>query len=475
MDKKWKLLLTYPNQRWQKDDTNTVWDLDPAALCLLAAMVMDVVDVKIVDAQFHNMTRETFTKEIENFSPDFVGISVMTSEYRDILDISAEIVKSVDKSIIVIAGGVHVTTNYDYVIKNKNIDYCVRGEGEYVLRNLIKYLIGENDFPSEGLIFRKSGAVIVQNHVLVQDLSKLPWPVYDLVNFQAYVEKPPRPHADGPPLLPYVRMITTRGCPFGCSFCQVESISGKKVRSRRPEDMVDELVFLKREYGIRSVLFEDDNLLMAGNKYAQTLFSLMIERNLNLKWLGNAFALFLLNDKILNLMRDSGCVGVNIAIESGNERVLREIVKKPIKDLNKVPGIIEKIKSRGMFCIANFVIGFPGEKWDEIRETVNYAENCEADYVKFFVAVPLYGTELYRISREIGALVSNDEYPNIDWRYSQIKSDEWTAKDISILRAYEWDRINFAPDRIKRTAEIWHMSIDQLKDIRKKTRDNLIF
>jgi len=465
MYSKKKLLLVYPNQRWQKDDPNTVWDLNPATLCLLGAMVKDLVDVKIVDAQFHNMTRETFSKEIKNFSPDFVGISVMSSEYRDTLDVSAEIVKDIDKNIIVIAGGVHVTTNYDYAVKNENIDYCVRGEGEYVLRQLISYLIGQGDLPSKGL----------RNQVFVKDLSQLPWPDYNLVDFRAYVERPPRPHAGGPPLLPYVRMTTTRGCPFGCSFCQVEIISGKKVRSRNPEDVVNELSFLKEKYGVRSVLFEDDNLLMAGNKYAQTLFSLMIERNLNLKWTASALALFLLNDKILDLMKNSGCVGMNVAIESGNERVLREIVKKPIKDLNKVPEIIKKIKSRGMFCMANVIIGFPGEKWDEIRETISYAENCGADYIKVFVAVPLYGTDLYKISKEMGALVSGDEYPSINWRYGQIKSDEWTPKDISILRAYEWDRINFAPDRIKRVAEIWHMTIEQLNEIRKRTRDNIMF
>ena len=460
-----KLLLTYPNQRWQKDDANTVWDLNPATLCLLGAMVENLVDVKIVDAQFHNMTREAFAEEIKNFIPDFVGISVMSSEYRDTLDVSAEIVKKINKNIIVIAGGVHVTTNYDYVAKNKNIDYCVRGEGEYVLKQLISHLIGQGDLPSEGL----------RNQAFVQDLSQLPWPDYRLVDFRAYVERPPRPHAGGPPLLPYLRMTTTRGCPFGCSFCQVEIISGKKVRSRNPEDVVCELAFLKREYGVRSVLFEDDNLLMAGNKYAQTLFSLMIERNLDLKWVGNAFALFLLNDKILDLMKNSGCVGINVAIESGNERVLREIVKKPIKDLHKVPEIIKRVKSRGMFCMANFIIGFPGETWDEIRETISYAENCGADYVKFFVAVPLYRTELYRISKEMGALISDDAYINIDWRYGQIRSDEWTTKDIGILRAYEWDRINFAPDRIKKVAEIWHMPVEQLNEIRKRTRDNIMF
>jgi len=270
-------------------------------------------------------------------------------------------------------------------------------------------------------------------------------------------------------------MVTTRGCPFGCSFCQVRIISGKKVRSRNPEDVVNELAFLKREYDIRSVLFEDDNLLMAGGKYAQNLFSLMIKRNLDLKWVGSTFALFLLNNKILNLMKDSGCVGISVAIESGNERVLKDIVHKPIKNLKRVPEIIEKVKSKGIFCIANFIIGFPGEKWDEIRETINFAEHCGAEYIKLFIAVPLYGTEMYHIAKGMNLLTHNNEYPIVDWRYSQIKSDEWTAKDISILRAYEWDRINFAPDRIKRTAEIWRMSICELNETRKKTRDSLTF
>lgn len=469
-----RLLLTYPNQRWQKDDINTTWDLNPSTLCLLATMVKDIVDVKIVDAQFYNMTKKAFMKEIEDYLPDYVGISVMTSEYSDTLDITAEIVKSVSKNIIVIAGGVHVTTNYDYVMKNKNIDYCVRGEGEYALKNLITFLNGESDFPSEGIIFRNGDEVIVQNQAIVEDISKLPWPTYELVDYKAYLEKSPRFGPNRPADLPCVRMGTTRGCPFGCSFCQVEIISGKKVRYRDPDDVINELLYLKEKYGIKSIIFEDDNLLMAGNHYAKRLFTLMIEKKLELKWTGIAFALFLLTDELLDLMRDSGCVGINIAIESGNERVLREIVQKPIKNLSQVPNIISKIKSRGMYCIANFVIGFPGETWDEIRETINFAEHCGADYIKIFIAVPLYRTKLFEIAREMGALDTEDT-TKVDWRYSQIKSDEWTTKDISILRAYEWDRINFSKNRMHRTAEIWGMTLNELKEIRKKTLDSIVY
>jgi radical SAM superfamily enzyme YgiQ (UPF0313 family) len=128
-----------------------------------------------------------------------------------------------------------------------------------------------------------------------------------------------------------------------------------------------------------------------------------------------------------------------------------------------------------MLCIVNFIIGFPSETWEEIRETIYYAEHCGADYVKFFVAVPLIGTELYDIAIKNDALIHSEEYPITDWRYSQIKSDEWTAKDITILRAYEWDRINFAPHKIENTAKLWGVGVEELQKIRKNTRDAIRF
>lgn len=475
MHEKKKLILMYPNLRWHKEDMGTMWNLNPATLCLLAAMVRDIVDIEIIDAQFNNMSIEDFRKEIKAHDPDYVGLSILTSEYRDILNISAAIIKETNKDIVVIAGGVHVTTMYEYVMKDPNIDYGVIGEGEYVLLGLINYLNGEGDLPQEGLVYRKDNKLVVQGRALVHDLTKLPWPAYDLIDFKPYTKTAPREfNPQRPPESPYIRLVTTRGCAFDCVFCQVDIISGKKTRGRNPEDVVNELLFLKEKYGVRSIIFDDDNLLMAKDDYAIKLFKLMVEKQLNMKWIGIAFALFLLTDELLDLMKESGCVGINVAIESGSERVMKQIIKKPV-NLKKVPGIIQRIKQRGMYCIANFVVGFVGETWNEIRETICFAERCGADYIKVFAAVPLYKTRLYEMARTSGALMYNDEFPIVDWRFAQIKSQEWTPKDISILRAYEWDRINFAPDRIHKVAEICGATLEELNIVRKKTRDNLVF
>lgn len=471
-----RLILAYPNQRWQKYDIGTTWNLNPATLCLLAAMVRDFIDVKIIDAQFKNLSQEQFLQEIANFKPHFVGISVLTSEYHKILDTAVDIIKHYSKDIMVIAGGVHVTTTYEFVIKNENIDYCVIGEGEYVLRDLLLYLTGKGDLPHEGLVYRSDGEIIVQKRALVKDLKKLPRPAYDLVDYNSYTMSAAREfNPQRPPELPYVRLVTTRGCPFGCSFCQVDIISGRKVRARDPQDVVEEILFLKEKYGIQSVIFDDDNLLMAPDDYAKKLFSLMIDKNLKIKWIGIAFALFLLDQEMLDLMKASGCVGINVAIESGSERVLKDIIGKPIKNLKVAREKIYKIKERGMYCIANFIIGFPGERWDEIRETIRFAETCGADYVKIFVAVPLYKTKLYLLALQMNVLKYDNDFPVVDWRHAQIKSDEWTSKDISILRAYEWDRINFMPSNIDRVMEICGTSLEEINSVRKKTRDSITF
>lgn len=468
-----KLILTYPNQRWKVIDNNTNWDLSPSMLCLLAAMVKDDVEVQIIDAHFYDMSIEEFKKQVAESKPDYVGISVLTTEYAEILDIAAAAVKEVSPDIIVIAGGVHVTMEYMRVMENKDIDYAVRGEGEYVLRDLLRYFKSKEIFPENGLIYRKDGEIVVQDQAFVTDLTKLPWPDYDLVRFEDYITKGPRTGPHRPPAYPYIMIAGTRGCPFGCSFCQVETISGRKVRHRDPEDFVNELIFLKNRYGIKSIIFVDDNIVMAKNFFVRVL-ELFLEKTLEIKFIIGAFAIFLLTDELLELMVSAGCVGVNVAIESGNERVLKEVILKPLNLVN-AKSMIAKIRSKGLFCLANFIIGFPGETWDEIRETIHFAETCGADYVKIFVAVPLNGTKMREIAVNMGVLPDSANV-YVNWRYGQIVSDEWTSKDVSILRVYEWDRINFSsPERRKKTAELWGINEQEMEKIRKETRDALIF
>ncbi len=467
-----KLVLVQPNQKWQKNDPATGWRIPPTVLCRLAACVRDIVEVSIIDAQLYDLSEDAFKTAIMDARPDYVGISLLTSEYATILDRAAALAKAADPGIVVIGGGVHVTVNGEDVMANSNIDYGCRGEGEVLLRELLLFLEGKGERPSEGLLFRENGRTVVQERTLVRDLDALPPPAYDLVRMEDYLEGQDRYGPNRLPDPPGIALSFSRGCPYECSFCQVETISGKQIRVPAPEAVVDELERLKTTYGIRSFIFSDDNLF-AAKKRVKAILRAMIARDLGLKWMVNGFSIFTMDEELVDLMAEAGCVGVNAAIESGNRRVLRDIVKKPIKDLDRVPELIRSIKDRGVFVLANFIIGLPGETWEEIRDTIRFAEHCGADYVKFFIATPLKGTALYDMAEQMGALDHDHGEVLVSWRVSQVKSDDWTPWDVSILRAYEWDRINFSPDRIDKVLEIWGASIEEINAIRAESRRSL--
>jgi len=470
MNTKKTIVLAYPNQKWAKEDFQTNWNLSPSILCLLGAMVQDDFKVEIIDAQFYNMSLEEFVDKVEQANPAYIGISVLSTEYKNTLHTAVAALRQRLPDPVIIAGGVHVTIEYQDVMSDLGIDYAVVGNGEYVLRDLLYFLEGRGERPKVGLVYRDGDTLVAQAKAVIEDLDALPMPNYDLVRMEDYINVGPRSGPLRAPEMPYVRVVVTRGCPVGCSFCQVEEISGKKVRAPSATKVVDELIYLRDRYGLKSFLIDDDNIVIK-KKFFKEVLRQIIDRELNLKFIISAFAIFALDDEMLDLMVGAGCVGINVAIESGNQRVMNDIVLKPIK-LETVPPLIKKVHDRGLFVVSNFIIGFPGETWAEIRETITFAEHCGADYVKFFVAVPLKGTRLWDMATDIGAISDETGGARVDWRFSQITSDEWTAEDISILRAYEWDRVNFeTPEKRKHLTELWAISEEEMQAIRKQTRD----
>lgn len=467
-----KVLLMYPNQRWLKEDMTTTWNPTPYSLCQLASMIRGQVEVRILDAHFDEMSREEFKKYLKQFKPDLVGISQLSTEYKAILDMAADDTKEVSKDIVTISGGVHVTVEFKDVMKNPNIDFACHGEGEYVLPEFISHLNGKAGFPEKGMISRgPKGGLNIGARAVVDDLNELPDPSFDLVDFKKYMMTTQRYGIDSPDRLPFVRYATSRGCPIGCTFCQVEFISGKKVRTISPENVVRQLKQLKEKYGIRSYHFEDDNAFFYRRR-TKELLRLMIDEKLDLTWKATGVFLPTLDEEVYQLMRDSGGKMLNIAIESGTERILKKVIKKGI-NLETAPQAIALAQKYGLYIATNFIIGLPTETWDEVRQTINYAENCGSDYSKFYLATPLTGTEMYNFAMEQGAV--DNLNITVDQRYSVMKGTDWEAKDLNVLRVYEWDRINFSdPFKRKKTADMMGLTLDQLEELRRGTRNALM-
>ena len=132
------------------------------------------------------------------------------------------------------------------------------------------------------------------------------------------------------------------------------------------------------------------------------------------------------------------------------------------------------MKKKGLFVAANFIIGFPTETWKEIRETLTFAEEINVDYAKIFIAIPLRNTEMFDLAEKTNSLITDTYEGDSMWTVGGgIKSDHWSADDLTILRAYEWDRINFSnPKKLKKIADRMAISVEELNVIRRRTLDN---
>ena len=469
MNRSPKLLLCVPNYRWASVDSRALWHIIPYNLCLLAAMVRDSVAVEIVDAHTQNLTVEQFRQKIRDRQPDVVGITVSMDQFAASGHEAAAAVKSVNDKIPVIMGGVYPTVNPEIAAEDPHVDVVVIGEGEFVLGPLIDHFFKQGPLPEKGICYRCEGKLVNRGRSpLISDLDELPLPAYDLVDYPAYGQIVDRKSVDSPSELPYARIMTSRGCPHSCVFCQVEMISGRKFRPRSPENILSEINWLKKKYQIKSLIFDDDNLF-ADRRRAKKLFSEMVRRELNMPWKSIATAVFRLDEELIALMRKSGCEYICIAIESGSPRVLKEIIQKPVK-YDHARKMVRVAQEHGIYVSANFIIGFPTETWQEIRETLRFAESLRADYVKIFNAIPLKNTRLWDLCIEHGAFKEEFDWNQISWNTGQIATDEFSAEALSILRAFEWDRINFDTEtKCSQTARMMNVSLEELQRIRRET------
>ena len=473
-----KVLFIMPNFKWIDQDVNALWDLVPWNLCQIASVIEDMAaEVKIIDSYKLNLSREELARQIKEFKPDIVGLTVLMDQYADVAPITTEIVKSISKDTITVLGGVYAMSNPERAMKDKNLDYVVIGEGEFVFRELLGFHSGVSELPKRGICFRKeNGELENRGHAeFIKNLDELPRPAYHLIDFLSYYsDSNDRRSVDSPVKYPYVRIITARGCPEKCSFCQVPSLQGSYFRARTPDHVCDEIEWLKKEYGIKSIIFDDDNML-TNMKRAKDLFRKMIERGLNMPWIYSSVAVFRLDEEMVDLMIEAGCEYINIAIEAGSERVTRDIVLKPL-DYEHAKKMVAYVQKKGLFVSGNFILGFPTETWAEIRQTIAFAEELNVDYPKLFVAIPLRNTEMYDLAERTNSIIENTYDADSSWSVGGlIKSDEWNADDLTVLRAYEWDRINFSsPKKIKKIADRMGISIEELNKIRKRTMNNAI-
>jgi radical SAM superfamily enzyme YgiQ (UPF0313 family) len=468
-----KLLLVIPNTRWFG---STKWDLYPYNVCLLAAVLKPEREVEILDCNANDLSLEEAVHKISESKPNYIGISCLAVEYSRQAHELAVRIKAVSASMPVILGGVYCTLLPELAMSNPAIDYCVLGEGEPVLRPLLES-IEQNKLPEhlDGVAFKKDGQLIIKpQRELIKDLDSLPLPALDLVDFCKYGWAEQQfSFTDTRDAVPVAKVYTSRGCPVGCNFCAVEKIAGSTFRGRSVKSVLREMQFLKQTYGVKEIVFYDDNLLF-DSKRAKELCLGIIDEKLDLKLKAANVAIYRLDKELLDLMWRAGFTTLVFAIESANSRVLHEIMgKKPLK-IEKARGIVDYANSLGFRCAALFVIGNPGETWDEIRNTFTYAEDLGI-YCHFSIATPLPKTKLYEEALRSGCLTEDFSFAaGAGCSRGWLVTEEFTPFDVEVLRAYEWDRINFgSPEKRARAAAFFKVTAEEVAEFARNGRKTI--
>lgn len=469
------VVLFLPNTRWYDQRP---WMLIPHSALILSSILKPEFDFAIFDANAENLDEATSLAGLKNLAPRVFLSSGISVEYYRQCHLSFKLAKEVDRDCITVFGGVYPTLMGEEALEDKNIDYIFVGQAEGRAPAFINFLIKEDHESARklsGVGYRDENGKVVINPVEKNTPGmEAVKPDYSLIDVKSYLPKHSREYLTNFMNEPTATVLTSYGCPYNCFFCAARTIRGRGILFRPAGDVLEEIEFLMKEFGIKHLSFMDECFL-AERQRTEIILNAFIDRKYDLAWKMPNVSAWHLDDPLLEMMKKSGCRSITVSVESGCPRVLREIIRKPVK-LEMFPPIVRKCRQLGIDISANFVIGLPGETWDEIRQTFRIAEEFEFDLCAFNIATPYPGTDLYHVAREQRLLPDNFDFRNPEFFgkcHGFITTKEFTPFELMVLRAFEWDRINFkTPEKIAKVAGMMNMTFEQMQSHRRQTRLN---
>jgi len=374
-------------------------------LMLAAVARQQGYGVHLVDAKAHGTTIEDVARRIAALRPDYLGLSATTISVTNASRI-AERVRALLPDVVTILGGAHVSAIPERTLQAfPSIDFGIVGEGELSLFDLLARLrSGRSVEDVPGLAFRRDGRVHANPRApYIDDLDALPTPAWDLL--------PDFPHRFQPSLFSYPRtpvatLITSRGCPFSCTFCD-RSTSGRKGRMHSVEAVV-RLCGLLVERGVRHITFVDD-LFTVRKQRVVDLCHAFLDHGFTFSSSCNSHP-NLLDAATLQLMRRAGCWQIAYGIESGSQRVL-DVVKREVR-IPRMRETLRMTRAAGIRTRGFLMLGHPTEGLDSLAETADFLRAVELNVCQITKFTPYPGTPAYPTVHEHGSFVEDWERMN---------------------------------------------------------------
>jgi radical SAM superfamily enzyme YgiQ (UPF0313 family) len=370
--------------------------------------------VDFVDTQFGDHDEESVRSLLKKGQYDVVGIPVFTST-ADYCFATAHLIREVLPLATIVFGNIHASSQPELTFRQcPVINYIIKHEGEFTFDELLRCLADRNDAALKNImgLARMENGIFIEhpNRPFIEDLDALPIGVYSDLDLKRYV-----PHPTQYIVLPNVPVVTQRGCPYPCTYCEASVILGKKTRTFSQERIIEELKILRDKKGARGIYFQDSTFTM-NKKYVMKLFELMIRENLGLLWSCNTRS-DRVDDELCDAMYKAGCRQIILGIESGNQRSL-DVIRKQTTVETQTRGV-KTIHRHKIESICSYILCLPGETEELAMNTVAYAKSLASRIAMFYLPVPYPGSALYQACAEDGGLRKTGQWSDflaVDFR-----------------------------------------------------------
>ncbi len=372
--------------------------------------------VRIFDYIVTRFTPEKLQQRLEEFKPQVVGTSSVTLNFPGAAEI-LQTVKRINPDIFTVMGGPHATFDAANTLQSyPKIDMVVMGEGERTIAELMACEFDPAAFSGiKGLAYRENGDIhMTETREFIEDINTLPLPARHLLPLSRY-------QALGFP----ISMITSRGCPYQCIFCQGRRMVGSKIRQRQVASVVDEIENIL-SYGITRINIADD-LFVSDKQKVKDVCGEIERRGLKFAW--SAFARVNTVDmETLQIMKDTGCDGISFGVESGNQEMLDRIKKKIT--LDQVRRAVSLCKDVGLVVHTSFIAGLPGETPQTLQDSKAFAESLDGVYYGYHLLAPFPGTTVREKVSEYDLQILTNDWTQYDANKAIVRTSALAPEDI---------------------------------------------
>ena len=344
--------------------------------------------VQMYDPVAQGLSIRNISEIIINFKPDIIGITCLTFNFTRAIEL-AKLCRLNSKAKIVL-GGVHASALPEFILKKYAdcLDCIVVGEGEITMLELVKAYQDSGSLEGvKGIAYKRKEEIILNaERFYIENLDSIPVPARQLIPQSLYI-----PNMHNAQYRNCLSIITSRGCPFSCSFCAARIISGRRYRAHSPEYVLDEMEMLKKDYQARQIIITDDNFTVDYPRL-ERICQGMIDRKLSLKWFCFSH-INTVNRKMLVLMKEAGCSTIAFGLESSDEETLRRIGKS--LSIDRAKETVKLANQLGFKTATFYLLGCPGETKKQAINTLKFSRKVNSTLVFYSMFIPLPGTKAF--------------------------------------------------------------------------------